>query len=67
MVMLKLGFKLIFESSYVSIYLGDAFYGCDFILDGLMVLDTNYYDNNSIDFFSLIASRSGDAYTNSIK
>ena len=45
--MLSIGFRFIFENNYVLLHLGTVYYGCGFISNGFLILDIEYYNNDS--------------------
>ena len=51
LVLLELGFSIMFENGCVKILLDNIYYGSGYLLDGFMVLDTvniSMYDDTSI-------------------
>ena len=60
--MLRLGFQFIFENNYVLLHLGTIYYGCGFISNGFLILDIEYYNNDSLFFLT----SSDNASNNSI-
>ena len=60
--MLRLGFRFIFENNYVLLHLRTIYYGRGFISNGFLILDIEYYNNDS----SVFLTSSDNAFDNSI-
>ena len=56
MVLLKLGYCFIFSENLVKLFYNDIFYGCGFMSEGFMVLDTLNCINDNTVSFSLFAT-----------
>ena len=50
LVLLRLGFRFVFQNNYVFLYLGTIYYGNSFISSGFMVLNIDYYNNDGLVF-----------------
>ncbi|PWA47627.1 hypothetical protein CTI12_AA497560 [Artemisia annua] len=67
LVLLNLGYKLVFDDRCVDLYLGITYYGTGHIMDGFMVLDT--VNNNckvNTNCFSYVASSSSNVSDDAI-
>ena len=52
LVLLELGFSIMFENGCVKILLDNVYYGSGYLLNGFMVLDTvNVFINNDISIY----------------
>ena len=60
--LLRLGFRFIFENNYVLLHLGTSYYGRGFISNCFLILDIEYYNNDS----SVFLTSSDNASNNSI-
>ena len=59
--LLRLGFRFIFENNYVLLHLGTVYYGCGFISNGFLILDIEYYNNDSSVFSTSINNASNNS------
>ena len=59
--LLRLGFRFIFENNYVLLHLGTVYYGCGFISNGFLILDIEYYNNDSSVFSTSIDNASNNS------
>ena len=52
LVLLELGFSIMFENGYVKILLDNVYYGSGYLLNGFMVLDiVNVFINNDTSIY----------------
>ena len=59
--LLRLDFRFIFENNYVLLHLGTVYYGCGFISNGFLILDIEYYNNDSSVFSTSIDNASNNS------
>ena len=64
-VLLQLGFKIVFEKDCVNVLLDNVCYGSGFMLDGFIVLDFIQINTNTSTFF--IGSSSNDSLFHDVK
>ena len=57
-VLVKLGFKIVFEQDYVKVLLDNIVYGCGFLSDGFIVLDTILINKTTFVFVTRNSSSS---------
>ena len=64
-VLLQLGFKIVFEKDYVNVLLDNVCYGYGIMLDGFIVLDYIPINTNTSTF--VIGSSSNDSLVHDVK
>ena len=66
LVLLELGFQLIFNKGCVKVFLDNVYYGSGYVLDGFMVLDTTNIVLNDTSSIYAVGNSSSVSNTESI-